>query len=156
MRSLKAGYIAYSNRFDVNRIQDPRTVSRQLSSLSLSPGRNTLTEALKRVPTDLFQNLQLSEPKSLVVYALESLPSGAVVEISKLRDQGYKVTLIGVGDEVSEDDLKKPFIDDPQTNSRIDPIIDPRVDDDSVIDKIIDSLLKGMFPRLLFEKKFFL
>lgn len=108
-------FLRLNERYDASKYSFSDDLHRELSSeLELSPGLTGIGSAL----STLLDN-QASEPKALGAVVLMtdgiSLQGESVFEVAKeYRDLGIPITVVGVGEDASEGDVRLEFSDPPE------------------------------------------
>ena len=122
----------------------------EISSFGYYPGRKSLSSALDRVPTDpLFQPGTKPQDATVVIFLTGGNKSPSAKNddekaIRRLTDQGYRVVLIAVGDDVTPM-MESNNVIDPSDSRRQPTIVvtSPDPDRESYIDEMVKNIMKG-------------
>ena len=121
-----------------------------ISSFDYYPGRKSLSYALDRVPNALFQSDTNPKDSTVVIYATGKLSTDDESAIGKLRDQGYRVVLIGIGNEAIVESFNNPVVGGSGVPDSNLVIINPDPYRGSDIDAIVKNIMKGKnYDKLL-------
>ena len=134
--ALRTGFVTYSTGIDIKRFSKPAETRAEINRLSLSPGYESLANALKSSSERLFKNSKTEAKKILVVFAFNKVTDDVISPLNDLNQQGVVVKVIALNDQLSDGDLKN--LGDP------DQILDGN-NEEKLSKNLLKSARKGLF-----------